>query len=413
MQLDFKGGSGEVGRSAVLVNEETLLDYGIKPGDYPEYPLNGMSPKSILVSHGHLDHCGAVANLMDLNPEVFMSPMTSRFAQILGRDTIKISEDRGIPTPYDERDLHILEQRTKLKEVGESFKSYGYDAQFYDAGHIPGACGIHLEDPDGQSLFYTGDISTTDTRLVSGAKEFPKADTLIIESTYFSVDHPPRKETEERFIESLYATLDIGGTVLIPAFAIGRTQEIMMLLQSEGIPAYVDGMGVRMYKEMMKHPESVRAPKELRRAFDEATMVTGSKRKHVNLESSVIVTTAGMLNGGPILYYLEKLYNDPKTKIMLTGYQVEDTNGRLAIEKGMVENNDRVMHLKTKVEQYDFSAHCGEKELKDIVNHFCRNGTEAVFTMHGENTKEFAEWVSEAHGVSAFAPENGDTYVVE
>jgi len=415
MQFDFKGGCREVGRSAVLVNEEILIDYGIKPGDYPEYPLNGIFPKTVMVSHGHLDHCGAVANLMDLSPEVFMSPLTSEFADILGKDTLKISEYKGIPTPYDERDLQVLTQRTKRKEAGESFKTYGYRAQFYDAGHIPGACGIYLEEPSGKSLFYTGDINTIDTRLVSGAKDFPEADVLIIESTYYSVDHPPRKETEERFIESLYGTLDIGGTVIIPAFAIGRTQEIMMLLHSEGIPAYVDGMGVKIYKEMMKHPDSIRSPKELSRAFEEATMVTGNNRKQVELESSVIVTTAGMLNGGPVLYYLEKLYNDPKTKIMLTGYQVEGTNGRLALERGMIENNDRIMHLKTKIEQYDFSAHCGEKELKDIVNHFCRNGTETVFAMHGDgqNTKDFAEWVSETHGVSAYAPGNGETYVVD
>ncbi|MDK2892061.1 MBL fold metallo-hydrolase [Methanohalophilus sp.] len=415
MQLDFKGGSGEVGRSAVLVNEEVLLDYGIKPGDYPEYPLDGIFPKTVLVSHGHLDHCGAVANLMDLAPEVYMSPMTSRFTQILGKDTLKISEDRGIPTPYDERDLQVLAQRTRLKEVGENFKSQGYSVQFYDAGHIPGACGIYLEDPTGKSLFYTGDISTTDTRLVSGAKEFPEADVLIIESTYYSVDHPPRKETERKFIESLYETLDIGGTVLIPAFAIGRTQEIMMLLQSEGIPAYVDGMGLRMFKEMLEHPDSVRSPKELSRAFEAATLVRGANRKQVELESSVIVTTAGMLNGGPVLYYLEKLYNDPKAKIILTGYQVEGTNGRLALERGMIENNDRILHLKPKIEQYDFSAHCGEKELKEIVNHFCRNGTEVVFTMHGDghNTKGFAKWVSETHDIPAYAPENGETYIVD
>lgn len=413
MRFDFKGGCREVGRSAVLVNEDILVDYGIKPGDRPEYPINGIFPKTVIVSHGHLDHCGAVANLMDLNPEVYMSPLTSEFAEILGKDTLKISKDKGIPTPYDERDLHAMMEKTRRKDLGESFKTHGYRAQFYDAGHIPGACGIYLEEPTGKTVFYTGDINTADTRLVSGAHEFPKTDILIIESTYYSFDHPPRRETEERFIESVYDTIDIGGTVIIPAFAIGRTQEIMMLLHSEGIHAYVDGMGVKIYEEIMKYPDSIRSPKVLSRAFQEATIVTGNNRKQIELENSVIVTTAGMLNGGPVLYYLEKLFTNPKTKIMLTGYQVEGTNGRLAVERGYIENKDRILHLKSKIEQYDFSAHCGEKELKEIVDTFCHNGTEAVFTMHGENTVEFAEWVSEKHGVAAYAPGNGETYIVD
>jgi putative mRNA 3-end processing factor len=304
-------------------------------------------------------------------------------------------------------------EKTRRIDTGEGFRTNGYGVEFYDAGHIPGACGIYLEEPSGKTVFYTGDVNTTDTRLVSGAREFPETDVLIIESTYYSAEHPPRAETEEKFIESLYATLDIGGTVLIPAFAIGRTQEIMMLLHSEGIPAYVDGMGVRMYEEMLKHPESVRSPKKLERAFGEATLVSGNKRKQVELENSVIVTTAGMLNGGPVLYYLEQLFRDPKTKVMLTGYQVEGTNGRLAFEKGYIENNERVLRLKTGIEQYDFSAHCGEKELKKIVDRFCRNGTETVFTMHGEHAEDFAAWVAEKHGVDAYAPGNGETCVVD
>ncbi len=395
----------------MLVNGEILLDYGIKAGDIPEYPQNGMDPKAVLVSHGHLDHCGAVPNLMYLNPEVFMTPPTAEFAFLLGKDTLKLAESTlsGV-APFDPEDLQKMARRTQKKDYGEVFKTHGYRVCFYDAGHIPGASGIHLEAESGESLFYTGDFSLKETRLVPGAADFPEADTLILESTYFGEDHIPRKETEERFIESIRETLERGGTALIPAFAIGRTQEVLMLLDAHGIRAYVDGMGRDVYKILKKYPEYLKNPDLLDRAFEHAISVNDRQRESVLKEPSVIVTTAGMLNGGPVLSYLIRLYKDPNSRILLTGYQVEGTNGRLALEHKMIETDGDVLTLKPRVEQYDFSAHSGDSELKKLVKEFCRKGTERVFVMHGDKTEAFAEWISEEIGVEAYAPANGESF---
>jgi putative mRNA 3-end processing factor len=395
----------------MLVNGEVLLDYGIKAGEIPEYPLNSMEPKTILVSHGHLDHCGAVPNLMYLNPEVYMTPPTAEFTSLLGRDTLKIAHNTlsGV-APFDPEDLQKLSRMTRKKDYGETFKTNGYRVCFYNAGHIPGASGIRLESGSGESLFYTGDFSLKETRLVPGAAEFPEADTLVLESTYFGEDHIPRKETEERLIESILDTLDRGGTALIPAFAIGRTQEILMLLDSYGIRAYVDGMGRDVYKILQKYPEYLRNSELLDRAFGRATSVKDQHRGSVLKEPSVIVTTAGMLNGGPALYYLSRLYKDPKSKILLTGYQVEGTNGRLALKHGIIETGDDVLVLKPKIEQYDFSAHSGDTELKKLVKDFCKKGTERVFVMHGDKTELFVQWISEEIGVDAYAPSNGESF---
>jgi putative mRNA 3-end processing factor len=395
----------------LLVNGEVLLDYGIKTGEIPEYPLNSMEPEVVLVSHGHLDHCGAVPNLMYLNPEVFMTPPTAEFTLLLGRDTLKLAENTlsGI-SPFDADDLQKLGSRTQKVDYNKPFKSHGYEVCFYDAGHIPGASGIFLEAKSGESLFYTGDFSLQETRLVHGAAEFPEADTLILESTYFGEDHIPRKETEERFIESVLDTLDRGGTALIPAFAIGRTQEILMLLDAHGIQAYVDGMGRDVYKILKKYPEYLKAPELLYRAFGRAIPVKDHQRDSVLKEPSVIVTTAGMMNGGPVLYYLSRLYKDPKSKVLLTGYQVEGTNGRLALDHGFVETRGDILSLKPRIEQYDFSAHCGDSELKKVVKDFCRKGTEKVFVIHGDKTEIFAQWILEEIGVDAYAPANGHSF---
>lgn len=411
LELSFKGGCREVGRSGLLVNGEILLDYGIKVGDVPEYPQNGMEPKAVLISHGHLDHCGAVPNLMYLNPEVYMTPPTAEFTNLLGRDTLKLAETTlsGV-APFDPNDLQRLNRLAQRKDYGETFKTHGYSACFYNAGHIPGAAGIHLKSESGESLFYTGDLNLQETRLVPGAEKFPEAETLVLESTYFGEEHISRKETEERFIESVHETLERGGTAIIPAFAIGRTQEILMLLDAHGIKAYVDGMGRDVYKILKKFPEYLRNPDLLDRAFGRAISVRNKQRESILKEPSVIVTTAGMLNGGPVLYYLSRLYKDPKSKILLTGYQVEGTNGRLALKHGVIETDGAVLALKPKIEQYDFSAHCGDQELKQVVKDFCKKGTERVFAMHGERTEAFAQWISDEIGVEAYAPANGESF---
>lgn len=411
LEITFKGGCREVGRSGLLVNGDVLLDYGIKAGNVPEYPLNSMEPKTVLVSHGHLDHCGAVPNLMYQDPEVFMTPPTAEFTSLLGDDTLKLSETTlsGV-SPFDPEDLQKLRRITQKKNYGETFKTNGYKVCFYNAGHIPGASGIRLESDSGESLFYTGDFNLKETRLVPGATEFPEADVLVLESTYFGENHIPREETEEKFIESILDTLDRGGTALIPAFAIGRTQEVLMLLDAHRIRAYVDGMGLDVYKILRKYPGYLKNPGLLDRAFERAIAVKNQQRDSVLREPSVIVTTAGMLNGGPALFYLSRLYKDPRSKILLTGYQVEGTNGRRALEQGFVETGDNVLSLKTKIEQYDFSAHSGDSELKKLVKDFCKKGTERVFVMHGEKAEAFAQWISEELGVEAYAPVNGESF---
>ena len=412
MELEFKGACREVGRSAVLVDEMIMMDYGVSPGEEVKYPVDGSRPQAVIVSHAHIDHSGAVPNLMDLEPDVFMTPPTFDLAHMLAQDTLRIAEREGEMPAYDSIELSKFAHQTKQIDTGVPFHTHGYDVEFFSAGHIPGAAAVFLKDKENRSLFYTGDINTSDTRLVSGAVDFPDSDILITESTYFGDAHPPRREVEKQFIDSVMDTLDIGGSVIIPAFAIGRTQEILMLLDAHGIRAYVDGMGIRAYKIMSKHPNYIRNPTHLKRAFANAIEVQGRKRDSIRLESSVVVTTAGMLNGGPVLHYIKKKYKDPKSKIILTGYQVEGTNGRMAMDTGNIEAEGAIRHLKPTIEQYDFSAHSGDKELKEMVKDFCDRGTEHVFTMHGDNCEGFADWIREEIGVEAFAPELGERFSV-
>ena len=404
--IQFLGGCREVGRSAVAV-DSIILDYGLKPSEPPEFPLNGISPQAILISHGHLDHVGVAPNLMDYDPKVYMTPPTAELTHILLKDSMKLME---IP-PYSKREFRQFESNTVDVEYNEPFIINGWEITFFDAGHIPGSASIHLsKDVD---ILYSGDIKLEETKLLEKADtNYPETDIAIVESTYFGVEHPNRKELEKAFVEAIIDTLDIGGHAIIPAFAVGRTQEVLMILEKYGITPYVDGMGKEVGKILEKYPEYVRNAKSLRKALRKAIPVQWRKREDVLEDPSVIVTTAGMLNGGPALFYISRLYNDEKSRILLTGYQVEGTNGELALERGIINLGNKTVQLKMKVEQYDFSAHADDRQLKEYVREVVDRGAEIIFAVHGENTEEFASWIRNEIGVEAYAPKNGEVFVI-
>ncbi len=395
-----------MGRSAVLVNEELLLDYGIKPTDPPTYPLNGLRPKTLILSHGHLDHCGLAPNLMDLEPEIYCTSMTSKFSSLLARDTLKIAESKGQVIPYYIDEIQEFERKARAVEYREEFESFDYSACLYDAGHIPGSSSVYIE-KDNQSLLYTGDINTIETELQKGADPEYECNILVIESTYFGKNHPVRKLLEKKFIESIKETLDNGGKALIAAFSIGRTQEMMLILKKHGLRAYVDGMGADVFELLKRKPECVRDFDKLEKAFA-GSIVKPEEREAIIKEPCIIVTSAGMLNGGPVLYYIREIHDDAKSKLHLTGYQAEDTNGRRALESRYIVDGRDTLRLNCGLEQFDFSAHCGDKELKEVVKKFADKGAETVFTVHGENTHGFAKWIEEELGVEAKAPANGE-----
>ncbi|RZN35313.1 MAG: MBL fold metallo-hydrolase [Methanophagales archaeon ANME-1-THS] len=421
MKLKFLGGCNEVGRSAILVDDTILIDYGMKPSDPPGLPLEveGTVPKSVIVSHAHLDHSGMVPSLMDRGkaPEVYMTSVTTDLTLLLGRDTIKVGKEEGYLF-FTEEHVQRMVERTHAVAYGERLTLNGsdYECELHNAGHIPGSSSVYLrKESEDVSLFYTGDIKMGVTRLMESASpaDFPPSDILLIESTYFNREHRDRVEQEREFIDSIRETIDSGGNAIVPCFAIGRTQEIVMILHSYGLTPYVDGMGLTVFNLFRNYPAFLKDADAMNDAFDGAQFVNSRSRKKALAEPSVIVTTAGMLNGGPVLYYLKKIHGDPRGKVLLTGYQIEGTNGRRLLEEGCVETNGELVKVSAGVEQYDFSAHAGDSELKELVAQFCKRGTEVVFMVHGEHTEEFAAWTRDNFGCEAIAPSLGEEFIIE
>jgi len=407
VKLQFLGGAGEIGRSAVLVDDSLLLDYGMATGTPPQWPVGDVEPDAVVASHGHLDHVGGLPALLSgqARPPVHWTPPTREFALTLARDTLKLHG--GTPQcPFTEAEVARLTQVSETHGYREPFEAAGYEVTLYDAGHIPGSAHVLVNDGDTR-LIYTGDFHTDDQRLVSGSTARPDADVVVCESTYADVIHDERDRVEARFAESVRRTVLEGGTVVVPAFAIGRTQELLLVCAAHDIDCYVDGMGKDLTRMLGRHPGFVRNADALQRATSNARFVTGrdGQRRRIADENAVVVTTSGMLSGGPAMTYVPAIRGHPGNKICFSGYQVEGTPGRQLLETGSAEIDGRVLPVSAQVEQYDFSAHADRDGLHSFLAAY---EDAAVLVTHGDRCAWFAAQLRE-DGIDASAPDLGET----
>ena len=404
MKLQFLGGVREVGRSALLVNDSLLIDYGMLTGNPPQFPVSDPDPDAVVVSHGHLDHVGVVPSLLSGRdrPPIHWTPPTQELALTLARDTLKL-HGGSYDCPFTENDVKRVTEVSHTHGYGETFTAAGHEVTFFDAGHIPGSAHVLVDDGDTR-LLYTADFHTEDQRIVAASTTRPDVDVVVCESTYSDVDHDPREEVEKRFVESVRGTLWEGGTVVVPAFAIGRTQEMLLVCEAYDIPCYVDGMGKAVTRMLRQHPTFVRDADALDRAAAHARFVTShGQRTRIAQQNAAIVTTSGMLSGGPAMTYIPEIRANPMNKITLTGYQVAGTPGRRLLDTGRAEIDGRVMPVSARVESYDFSAHADHGGLRSFLDAYA---DERVFVVHGDRCEAFADELR-ADGVDAHAPELG------
>jgi putative mRNA 3-end processing factor len=418
MEVTFLGGAREIGRSAILIDDALLLDYGMAAENPPQYPVGsspggtaGIDPEAVVVSHGHLDHAGAVPALLSgsARPPVHWTPPTRDLTLTLAEDTLKLHG--GTPhCPFTELDVRRLTQVSETHGYRESFSAAGYEVTFFDAGHIPGSAHVLVSDGETR-LLYTADFHTDDQRLLSGSTARPDADAVICESTYADRRHESRETVEDAFAESVRTTVWEGGTVVVPAFAIGRTQEILLVCEAHNVDCYVDGMGVKVLRQVRQHPGFVRDADALQRATSNARVVDGrdGQRKRIADQNTVIVTTSGMLSGGPAMTYVPAIRDRPVNKIALTGYQVDGTPGRELLETGSAEFDGRVLPVSAQVELFDFSAHADRDGLAAFLSEY-RDAE--ILINHGDDCAGFAGELRE-DGFVAGAPDLGETVTVE
>jgi predicted metal-dependent RNase len=409
-----------VGRSAVLAEgeENVLLDCGIgfKENSYPEIDdVTARNLDRVVLSHAHLDHSGYAPALYaaGYSGKTTMTKPTRDLVQLLLADFLRLQEKSGKPKAYSDRDVHKLLTNCELLEYNE-WMGRRARVRFQEAGHILGSAITELE-MNGKKIIYSGDINLRPSRLLEGAVTELNGDVLILESTYGgkSDSHAASKDVGRGFIEKIQKTLDKHGKIIVPTFAIGRGQEILFTLESymksgqlTKAPIYLDGM-VKKVLKIYRH-NAIYLKKEIQRRIltsdddpfkSEHYVVPAAKDRSDVLaqEKAIIVTTSGMLNGGPVLTYLEKLGGEKRNKLILVGYQAEGTRGRALLEGAReIEIHDKKIELKLEVEVAPFTAHSDHRELVKFAKGI--RGLRKCFIVHGEGSKPFelAEAIEEA-----------------
>jgi putative mRNA 3-end processing factor len=387
------GGCREVGRSAFVLDagEKFLLDCGIKltpeGSEYPSHVDTNIT--AAIISHAHLDHSGNLPHLfLKSNPLCYMTPPTLELAEILWHDTLKIAGIEGTVEKFSKEEI----RRTKRYSFPLGYKrkievSQNTSLEFFNAGHILGSAMVKL-DFGSFSFLYTGDFKAVETRLLEKADlKVGKVDFVMMESTYGDRDHPDRKKAEEEFVEKVKETVENGGHALIPAFAVGRSQEMIDVLYEHKVkfPVFLDGMSQKAALVSLKYPEYLKEAKNLKNSHKKIEWVRTKKDRLRALdEPGAIVTTAGMLEGGPILSYLKQVYNERESSVLITGYQVEGTQGKRLLDEGVIHIDGRDYRVECKVEKFDFSAHASQTELVESAKKW---SPKQLLLVHGEYDK--------------------------
>ncbi len=417
IKITVFGGGREVGRSGFEIRGERtklVLDYGVMiKEDRPVFPLSTPAKDldGVIITHAHLDHSGgAPIFFVTESPAIYMTRTTKVLTDILIKDLLHLS---AYFLPYE-----VIELRTMLegtKEIGTRARIGEAEVEFYNSGHIPGSINF-LVSLEGKKVWYSGDFNLIDTALLSaGVVPDSEMDFAIIESTYATVDHPQREESERRLIEVLNDVVEGGGLVLIPAFSVGRSQEVLCILEKYNFKysIAIDGMSRVATRLIASVPETLRDPKLLKKAMSRVKWVAGQKDRNKVLNNpGVVIASSGMLTGGASAFYMESIKNRPKDCVVLVSFQIPGTPGRVLLDEGLYGPPGERKKVKCRVEWIDLSSHCGKTKLMEVVRSL--KGNPKILCVHGEpvSCASFAEQIRQETGLEAAAPSLGESFTI-
>jgi len=454
VRITALGGVQEVGRSAFLLQtreSNVLLDCGVNPGssrpfeafprfDNPAFELESLD--AVVISHSHLDHCGLVPFLYKYGYDgpVYCSAPTSNLMTLLQLDYLDVAGKQGTTPFYDQKDvrecvLHTLPLRYGVvTDIAPDVR-----LTLHNAGHILGSSMVHLHVGEGlHNVVYTGDYKYSRTMLLEAATtEFPRVETVITESTYGGPDDvmPSRVEAEERLTSIVNQTLERKGKVLIPVPAVGRAQEIMLILDGymkrglmKEVPVFIEGMISEATAIHTAFPEYL--GREVRNSIlhdginpfqsDYFTIVEHPSVRQEIIEGQpcIIMATSGMLEGGPVIEYFKSLADNENNTVVFVSYQIEGTMGR-RVQKGLnevmlmtAEGKMDVVKVRLRVDSIEgFSGHSDRRQIFNYVTHL-RPKPERVVVCHGERVKclSMANFIERRCEIRSFAPALMETF---
>ncbi|MCI0497209.1 MAG: beta-CASP ribonuclease aCPSF1 [Thermoplasmata archaeon] len=443
------GGWREVGRSCALLstaNSKVLIDLGLNVSsdenaspylNAPELmPLDSID--AVVLTHAHLDHCGLVPVLFKYGYDgpIYATQPTRDLAALLQLDYIKVSSSDTRKTPYDSEHVRDAVTHTIPLKYGETTDiTPDVRLTLHNAGHIIGSATAHFHVGDGlHNIAFSGDMKYEKTLLFNQAvNKFPRLETLVMESTYGgrNDNQPARKDAVEALRAEISHTLDRGGCVLIPVFAVGRSQEVMLVLEQlmrqnrlKKVPIYLDGMIWEATAIHTAYPEYLN--NQLRKQVFQQTenpflsdifkRVDSSEMRNTIRETEeqcIVLATAGMLNGGPVLEYFRQWAPDERNGIIFVGYQAEGTIGR-KVQRGWEEiplqryGSSQSIKVGMKVSTVDgFSGHSDRRQLMNYV-HKMDPKPERILIGHGDESKcmDLASSIYRRYGIETRVPMN-------
>ncbi len=454
VRITALGGVQEVGRSAFLIQtreSSVLLDCGVNPGssrpfeafprlDNPAFELESLD--AVVISHAHLDHCGLLPFLYKYGYDgpVYCSAPTSNMMTLLQLDYLDVASKQGVTPYYDQKDvrecvLHTLPLRYGVvTDIAPDIR-----LTLHNAGHILGSSMAHLHVGEGlHNVVYTGDYKYSRTMLLEAATtEFPRVETVITESTYGGPDDimPSRVEAEERLTSVVNETLEQKGKVLIPVPAVGRAQEIMLVLDGymrrglmKEAPVFIEGMISEATAIHTAYPEYL--GREVRNSIlhdgvnpfqsDYFTIVEhpSVRQEIVEGEPCIVMATSGMLEGGPVIEYFKSLADNANNTIIFVSYQIDGTMGR-RVQKGLNEvalmtAEGKMDVVKVRLHTESIEGFSGHSDRRQIFNYITRlqPKPERVVVCHGERAKclSIANFIGRRCEVQTLVPTVMETF---
>ncbi|MCR4278653.1 MAG: MBL fold metallo-hydrolase [bacterium] len=449
MKLTFYGAAREVTGSCTLVEtakSKILVDCGMFQGshvasskNFSDFVFDPTALDAVVLTHAHMDHCGRLPKLIKdgFKKTIYATEATKLIAGIVMEDAVHIMEEdferSGRPQLYDANDV----QRTLIK-----FKDTPYHTplrindvtiRFFDAGHIFGSSFIEIKADSGKTVIFSGDVGNKDVPIIRETETIEHADAIVTESTYGNRIHEGKVERFKQLQEAILDCVEKKGVLLIPAFAIERTQhllyEINQLVETKKIPCipvYLDSpMAIKVTKVMEKL--SAYYDKEALEHISHGDNFlsfpclhlthTRDESKTINTSPSpkIIIAGSGMMNGGRILHHLIRYVGDRSTTILIIGYQASGTLGR-RLYSG--EKNIRIfgkrISVRARVKAIGaFSAHADQKKLLSWIGNI-KPRPKLVLCNHGEEEASVAlgTRITEKFGILSKAPKFGESFEI-